>query len=139
MTWFAAAVVPWLHPATGLVTVLLMARAAAFGLSARRGGMRASGQRASHVTLARRVWWLVLANWLLGLGTVWAYRPELDVAASTHFTAGTGVLLVLSVARLVSRRIPVDPRARTWHPVLGAVALLLAGVQVFLGLQLTRW
>ena len=130
---------PWLHPATGLVTVLLMARAAAFGLGARRGGMRASAQRTSHVTLARRVWWLVLANWLLGLGTVWAYRPELDVAASTHCTAGTAVLVVLTVARLVSRRIPVDPRARTWHPVLGAAALLLAGVQVFLGLQLTRW
>ena len=139
MSWFAAAVVLWLHPATGLVSVLLLARAAAFGLGIRRGGPRALEQRASHVTLARRVWWLVAVNWLLGLGTVWAYRPELDVAASTHFTAGTGVLLVLSAARLVSRRIPRDPWARTWHPLLGAVALLLAGVQVFLGLQLTRW
>jgi hypothetical protein len=37
---------------------------------------------------------------------------------------------------LVSRRIDHDPRARAVHPWIGATALLLSGVQVFLGLQL---
>jgi hypothetical protein len=136
---FATAVMPWLHPATGLVTVLLLARAAAFGLAARRGGTGAPEQRASHVVLARRVWWLVLANWMLGLATVWAFRPELEVADSTHFSAGTGVLVLLTVARVLSRWVPTDARARAIHPMVGAAALLLASVQVFLGLQLTRW
>jgi hypothetical protein len=135
----AAAVLPWLHPATGLVTVALLARAAAHAVAARRGGRQGPHERARHVRAGRWAWWLVLANWLLGLGTVWAFRPELDVAASTHFTAGTALAVLVVVARGLSVRVPADAWARTLHPLVGATALLVAGVQVFLGLQLTRW
>ena len=44
-----------------------------------------------------------------------------------------------TLAGVASRWIDVDPRVRRLHPVIGAAALLLAGVQVFLGLQMTRW
>lgn len=139
MNALATAVLPWLHPATGLVTVLLLARAAAYGIGARRGGRQGPRERARHVLVARRAWCLVLANWLLGLGTVWAFRPELDVAASTHCMAGTVLAVLVMLARVLSVRVPTDAWARTLHPLVGAAALLVAGVQVFLGLQLTRW
>jgi hypothetical protein len=133
----AASVVPWLHPALGLAAVALLVHAARRGLELRRR-VRPSG-RVPHPVLARRAWWLIAGNWVLGLLTVHFFRPELDLAASTHFQAGTAVLVLLSIAAIVSRRIEADPRMRRLHPAIGAAALLLAGVQVFLGLQMTRW
>jgi uncharacterized membrane protein len=133
----AASVIPWLHPALGLAAVVLLAHAARHGLNIRRRAR--SDARLSHPRLALRAWWLVAANWVLGLLTVRFFRPDLDLAASTHFQAGTAVLVLLSIAGLLSRRIDEDPRMRRIHPAIGAIALLLAGVQVFLGLQMTRW
>jgi uncharacterized protein DUF4079 len=138
VTDFVASVVPWLHPALGLAAVAVLVQAARRGLAVRRRTPRA-GRELPHPELARRAWWLVLGNWVLGLLTVWKYRPELDVATSTHFKAGTAVLVLLTLAGVASRWIDADPRVRRLHPVIGAAALLLAGVQVFLGLQMTRW
>ena len=136
MSGFTASVVPWLHPALGLAAVALLVHAARRGLEIRRG---VRSGRAAHPKLAARAWWFVAANWVLGLLTVHFFRPDLDLAASTHFQAGTAMLLVLSIAGLSSLWIDADPRMRRIHPAIGAVALLLAGVQVFLGLQMTRW
>jgi hypothetical protein len=72
---------------------------------------------------------------VIGVVTVWWLRPE-DLAASGHFTVGSAIVAVLSAGAALSLRVPVDARARAIHPVLGAVALVLFGVQVFLGLQL---
>lgn len=136
MTDFVASVVPWFHPLVGLVTVALLFRVAQRGLALRQG--RRQDRRLAHPTLAVLTWLLVLGNWVLGLATVWLVRDDLAVATSTHFQAGTALLVVLTSTGLVSLRI-ADPRVRRVHPALGAVALLLAGVQVFLGLQMTRW
>jgi hypothetical protein len=136
---FMSAVVPWMHPATGLLTVMLTARAASLAFGGRRGGSRAGAKLAQHAALGEWVWWLVAGNWALGLATVWVYRPDLDPAASTHFVAGSAMLVLLTVSRLLSRRMHADPTARAVHPWVGLAALVVAGVQVFLGLQLTRW
>ncbi|HWP66545.1 MAG TPA: DUF4079 family protein [Candidatus Limnocylindria bacterium] len=137
MSDLAAGIVPWLHPALGLAAVWQLVRAARRGLDVRRRVQPTRGL--PHPVLARRAWWFVAGNWVLGLLTVRFFRPELDLAASTHFQAGTAVLVLLTLAGLVSRRIDADPRLRRLHPAIGAAALLLAAVQVFLGLQLTRW
>jgi len=79
---------------------------------------------------------LVVANWLAGLASVRLDPRGIELAASGHFQAGSGLVLLYGLAALVSRRIDVDPRARVLHPWIGAAALLLSGVQVFLGLQL---
>jgi nitrate reductase gamma subunit len=136
VTGVVASVVPWFHPLCGLVTVALLFRAAQRGLALRRGVVH--DRHLEHPTLAFLAWLLVVVNWVLGLATVWLVRDDLEVAASTHFQAGTGLLGVLTLTGLVSLWI-ADPRVRRIHPMLGAVALLLAGVQVFLGLQMTRW
>jgi hypothetical protein len=133
----AATVVPWLHPATGLLAVALLVKAARRGLALRSGPL--PSRHVPHPRLAFFAWLFVLANWLLGLLTVRFFRPELDLAASTHFKAGTALLGLLTLAGVLSLWIYADPRVRRLHPVIGAVALLVAGVQVFLGLQMTRW
>jgi hypothetical protein len=75
-------------------------------------------------------------TWLGGLATVRWSRPEIETAASGHFTVAGLIVALLTGAALLSLRVRLDRRARAIHPVLGAMALLLSGVQVFLGLQL---
>ena len=139
MSDFALAVVPWFHPALGLVTVTLALRAARLGLRSREGGRQALGARAAHRALTPWVYGLVVTNWSLGLLTVVLVRPNLEAAASGHFAVGTVILMLFTVAALLSRWVPVDARARTVHPWVGGTALLLMGVQIFLGLQIMRW
>ncbi len=126
----------YVHPVAGGVTILLAAYAASLGLRARRANRYAAGMRRRHAALAPWVYGLVLANWAGGLVTTWTLRPELEVTDSGHFTVASAICALFTAAALVSRRIP-EPRARLVHPLLGATALLLCGVQVFLGLQLT--
>jgi hypothetical protein len=78
----------------------------------------------------------VLGSWGAGLATVWVARPEMELAESGHFTTGSVIAVLFTAAALLSRRVPVDTRARAVHPILGAAALILSGVQFFLGLQL---
>lgn len=126
----------WLHPLLGLGTVALALRTAGLGLRGRASGPAAAALRARHRRLGPWVLGLVMTNWLLGLGSVWLDPRDLELAASGHFQVGSGLLVLFGLAALVSRRIDRDPRARAVHPWIGAAALLLSGVQVFLGLQL---
>jgi hypothetical protein len=126
----------YLHPVAGLITTALIAYAASLGLRARSARRDADLARRRHRRVAPIVYVLVLANWVGGLAVVWWLEPDLDPAASGHFTVGTLIVLLLSAGALLSLRVPTDARARAVHPVLGAAALLLAGVQVFLGLQI---
>jgi hypothetical protein len=132
-------VVAWLHPALGLVAVATAARAASVGRAARRGGPSAAAARAQHRWLGPATLGLMAFNWALGLGTVWLVRDDLEPLASRHAAVGAAIVALLVGSAITSRRIPTDPRARRVHPWLGATALVVAGVQVFLGLQLVRW
>jgi len=126
----------WAHPAIGAATILLAARGATLGLRGRPGRRGAERQRARHTALMPWVYGLVLVSWAGGLATVWALRDDLTPATSGHFAVGTAIVAMFSAAALVSRWVAVDVRARAIHPWLGAAALLLCGVQVFLGLQI---
>lgn len=132
--------VTWLHPIAALATLALAGYAASLGLHARRGVLGAERARRRHRAIGPWLYALVLLNWTGGLGTVWLFRSdlELDPAASGHFTVGTAIALVLTAAAWLSRHVPTDARARAIHPILGATALVLSGVQIFLGLQLLR-
>lgn len=129
--------VVYLHPVAGGVVIGLAAWAASLGLRARRLDRRAEAMRRRHAALTPWVYGLMVATWGAGLLTTWGLRPEIELADSGHFAVGSAICALLTAAALVSRRIPTDPRARILHPLLGATALLLCGVQVFLGLQLT--
>lgn len=133
------ALIPWLHPALGLLAVVVLARAASLGRTVGAGGVHSAAARRRHRRVAPAAFALATLNWGLGLATVAWARPDLALAASRHFSVGTAIVALLAVGAGLSRAVPSDPRARRWHPWMGACALLLSGVQVFLGLQLTRW
>lgn len=115
----------------------LAAYQASLGLRLRRGAGDAEWARRRHRTLGPWLYALVLANWLAGLATVHWLRPELEESGTSgHYLLSNVICALFTAAVLLARRIDVDERARRLHPVVGAVTLLLCGVQVFLGLQL---
>jgi uncharacterized protein DUF4079 len=126
----------WIHPVAGLVATALAVHGASLVLRARRMGARGAALRLRHRRLMPWVWGLVLANWFGGLLSCWLWRDEDDVAMSGHFTVGSALVALFTLAALLGRRIDDDPRMRRIHPWVGAAALLAAGVQIFLGLQI---
>jgi hypothetical protein len=126
----------WAHPLLGVLAVLAAARGAALGVGGRRSGPVASRDRARHAALMPWIYVLVVVSWAGGLASALWLRTDLPAAGSTHFTVGTGILLLFTLAAVISRRIGDDPRARRIHPWIGAAALLLCGWQIFLGLQI---
>ena len=127
---------PYLHPVAGLAATALAAYQASLGIRSRRPGLDAQAARRRHASVGPWLLALYALNWLGGLATVRWSRPEIETAASGHFTLAGVIVALLGVGALLSRRVPVDRRARVIHPVIGATALVLSGVQVFLGLQL---
>jgi hypothetical protein len=127
---------PYLHPVAGLAATALAAYQASLGLRGRRAGQRAEAARQRHAAVGPWLYALYVLNWLGGLATVRWARPDIDAAASGHFTVAGLIVVLLTAGVLLSLRIRVDRWARAIHPVLGATALVLSGVQVFLGLQL---
>jgi len=132
----SSSVVPYLHPVAGLAATALAAYAASLGLRSRRPGPEAAASRRRHRAIGPWVWALYALNWAGGLATVRWARPEIETAASGHFTLAGVIVALLTLGALLSRRVPVDARARLVHPIIGAAALLLSAVQIFLGLQL---
>jgi hypothetical protein len=126
----------YLHPLLASLTCGLLAYAAVLGLRsrpARRGG---AGLLRRHARLAPYTLWLVAGNWILGSASVWWGRDDVELASTGHFKVGCYLLAVLAAAALLSRWMDHVPYGRTLHPMLGAAAVLLAGFQVFLGLQI---
>jgi hypothetical protein len=126
----------YLHPVAALATIALAGWTASLGLRSRLPLRDAQTMRRQHRALGPWILALMVANWAGGLIAVRLMRPELGLATSGHFPVGTAIVVLLSVAALLSRHIDRDPRVRVVHPIVGAVTLLLCGVQVFLGLQL---
>ena len=131
MRWLA-----WVHPVGGLITIALAVWVASLAVRARRGGPTAAAARAQHAALMPWVYALTAASWSVGLASVTWLRDDLERGASGHFTVGSLIVLLFTAAAVVSRFIGSSPRARAVHPWIGAAALLLSGVQVFLGLQI---
>ena len=129
-------VLVWIHPIAGLVTTALAVHGMSLALRARRIGARGAPLRARHRALMPWVWALVVANFLGGLLSAWLWRDEDELAGSGHFAVGLVLVGLFTLTALAGRRIDRDPRFRGIHPWIGAAALLAAGVQVFLGLQI---
>ncbi len=124
----------FLHPVLALVALGLLAWAASLGLRSReRGG---AALRPRHARLAPWAYGATIANFGLGLVSTWLWRRDLELVAGAHFWVGAAICLVLTAVALLSRKISTSPAARSAHPALGMLALLLAALQVFFGLSL---
>lgn len=132
----APTVAAYLHPLVGVVQIALAAWAASLGLRARAGRPGSAAARLRHATLGPWLLATFVLNWGAGLASVEWGRKDIEEAATRHLAVGSAIVVTLSAAAILSRRVPVDPRARAVHPLLGGAALLLCAVQVFLGLQL---
>ena len=125
------------HPVVGILALVLLFRAASFGLRSReRGG---ATLRPRHRTAAPLAYVATLVTFLMGLSSTWLWRPDLDIASSWHFRIGILIITLLSFGAMLSARIPKSPRAKALHPVIGMIALLLAALQVFFGMPLLRF
>jgi hypothetical protein len=126
----------WAHPLLGLMVTALAVRAAALGRGARQRGPGAGRSRARHRRLTPWLFGFVLMAWGGGVVSTWLWRDDLDTLASGHFAVGSALVALFALVAALSRRIPADPWARTVHPWVGAAAVLLTAIQVFLGLQI---
>lgn len=127
----------YLHPLVALATVGLLFYAASLGLRSRTARRDAALLRREHARIAPVAYVLVALSWLGGTASVWALRPKLEPAGSSHFTLGCLIVALLTAAALVSRALPRSPAAASVHPLLGAAALLLSATQIFFGLRMT--
>lgn len=131
-------VLAWVHPVAAGVAIALAAYAASLGVRSRRAIPSATHARRRHRALGPWVYALVLVAWAGGLASVVLLRPDVEPAASGHFTVGTAVVALFSAAAGLSRYVPTHDTARRLHPLVAAAALVLCGVQVFLGLQIVK-
>jgi uncharacterized protein DUF4079 len=129
-------VLVWIHPIVGLVATALAVHGMSLVVRARRIGARGARLRARHRALMPWVWGLVLVNFAGGAVSCWLWRDEDEMGGSGHFAVGILLVVLFTLAGLAGRRIDRDSRFRSVHPWIGAAALLAAGVQVFLGLQI---
>ena len=125
-------VIAFLHPLLALASIFFLAYVASLGLRSRDRVDR--HLRPRHARLARWAYGWMIANLVTGVLSTWALRPDLGARGPMHFRLALGVVSLMSVAALLSRRIGTNETARVLHPILGLLALVLSGLQVFFGM-----
>ena len=126
--------IAFLHPIVALASLAFMAYVASLGLRSR--GRTEQHLRPRHARLAACAYGLMLSNLGGGALSTWYLRPDLVLASSAHLRIGMMIVALLSVAALLSRWIGANEKARFLHPILGLLALVLSGLQLFFGMPL---
>lgn len=129
---------PYLHPVTGGVVLMLLAYVALLGFRLRARNRANPREVSGHARIAPWAYALVLLSWLSGAASTLFLRSDVDFAASLHFQLGSIIALLLTGSALTAFYMRRQlPQLREWHPWLGAAALLLAAAHAVAGLQLT--
>jgi hypothetical protein len=124
----------WLHPVLAAASLVLLFYVASIGLRSReRGG---AALRPRHARLAPVALWWMGFNAASGLLSTWLWRDDLELGDGLHFAIGIASVAVLGATAWLSRSLPEGDVARRLHPLLGMLAVLLASLQIFLGLPL---
>jgi hypothetical protein len=124
----------FLHPISALLGLAFLAYVASIGLRSRdRSGRH---QRARHARLAPWAYGWMTANFVGGVLSTWYLRPDLTLVDSAHFRFGVVLLVLMGVTALLARAIGTNETARLLHPMLGLLALVLSGLQVFFGMPM---
>jgi hypothetical protein len=124
----------FLHPISALLSLAFLAYVASLGLRARdRSGGRL---RLRHARLAPWAYGWMGLNFAGGAASTWYLRPDLALGDTAHFRFGLVVLALLGGAALLARAVGRNETARLLHPMLGLLALVLSGLQVFFGMPM---
>jgi uncharacterized membrane protein SirB2 len=126
---------PYFHPILAALVLALLGYVAALGLRSRSDRRNRAKWLRQHARIAPWMYAAVVATWTAGVAGQWWTRPASELAASPHFRVGVALVVVLGAGALSSRWMNVSA-ARAAHPWFGALAILLAAVQVVFGLQL---
>jgi hypothetical protein len=129
-----ARVIAFLHPLLALASLGFVAYVASLGLRSRETVDQ--HLRPRHARLAPFGLALMIANLVGGVLSTWALRPDLADRGAMHLRLAIAIVLLMSTAALLSRRIASNETARMLHPILGLLALVLSGLQVFFGMTL---
>jgi hypothetical protein len=128
----------YLHPLAGGAVLVMLAYVASLGLRLRTARRDRAHLGTRHARLAPWAYALVLASWGAGVVSTMWLRDDLAPLTSLHFRLGTLMVVLLSGSALTARAMRRGrPALRSWHPWLGAGALLLAAAHVATGLRLT--
>lgn len=124
----------FLHPISALLGLAFLAYVASMGLRSRdRSGRHL---RARHARLAPWAYGWMAANFVGGVLSTRYLRPDLTLADNAHFRFGVILLVLMGVTALLARAIGTNETARLLHPMLGLLALVLSGLQVFFGMPM---
>lgn len=124
----------FLHPLSALGSLGFLAYVASIGLRSRdRGGL---ALRARHARLAPWAFGWMGANFVGGAFSTWYLRPDLTLGDNAHFRFGLVVLALMGATAVLARSIGSNETARLLHPMLGLLALVLSGLQVFFGMPM---
>lgn len=124
----------FLHPTSALLGLAFLAYVASIGLRSReRSGRHLRGR---HARLAPWAYGWMAANFVGGALSTRYLRPDLTLADNAHFRFGVVLLVLMGVTALLARAIGTNETARLLHPMLGLLALVLSGLQVFFGMPM---
>lgn len=128
----------YFHPVLGLTVLAALVWVGLLGLQLRGARRDRARLAARHDRWATRVYWAMLATWLVGAASSALARPDLTFAASQHFLSAALLLALLTGSALSARAMRRgSTAARDWHPWLGIAAMLLAALHAAAGLRLT--
>jgi len=131
------ALLVYVHPIAGSVTLLLLAYVGSLGLRLRTARRGRAPLAARHAQLAPWAYALVLVSWVAGTLSTWWLRSDLHPGASLHFRLALLIVLLLSGSAWTARAMQRGrPALRGLHPWLGAGALLTAAAHIATGLRL---
>ena len=124
----------FLHPMSALASIAFLAYVASIGLRSRdRSGHHLRGR---HARLAPWAYGWMAVNFVGGVLSTWYLRPDLTLADNAHFRFGLMVLVLLGGTAVLARMIGTNDTARLLHPMLGLLALVLSGLQIFFGMPM---
>ncbi|MCB9779955.1 MAG: DUF4079 family protein [Alphaproteobacteria bacterium] len=125
----------WIHPALGLVAVLLVLWGGWQGLTARGRRPEAPAARRRHRRLGPAAAVTCTLALVGGIASVLWLRDDMDLAATWHFRTGIATAALAVVAWVLSWQLHRHPSRKALHPWVGIALMGAALATFFLGLE----
>ncbi|MEZ4237882.1 MAG: DUF4079 family protein [Myxococcota bacterium] len=126
----------FVHPAIGVLTILLSFWIMSRGLVARQGVKQSTRARRFHKKWAPWAFAAMVLSGTTGLASTVLLRPDLSVGQTWHLWIGIVSISTMGAAGLLTRAFTRNDRLRTVHPWIGVGSVVLAVLQGIVGIEL---